>query len=155
MGTNAVTGLMSSVRQALEKGGCDELASARVLNLLEQDAVGRDLDNLRVLIELARSEKSLAATQQLLAASESETALLNHKVEELEQANAALVRRVHHIRASGSTELREQLQRACEDLEDKKVCLLRGMAHGTAACRVTGCAGAVRRHDARQKLSGG
>jgi hypothetical protein len=138
MDTNAVTGLMSSVKQALEKGGCDELASARVLNLLEQDAVGRDLDNLRVLIELARSEKSLAATQQLLAASESETALLNHKVEEVEQANAALVRRVHDIRASGSTELREQLQatlqqlqRACEDLEDKKVCLLRFMAHGT------------------------
>jgi hypothetical protein len=128
MGTSAVAGLMSSVRQALEKGGCDELASARVLNLLEQDAVGRDLDNLRVLIELARSEKSLAATQQLLAASESETALLSHKVEELEQANAALVRRVHHIRSSGSTELQEQLQQAREDLEDKKVCLLCAMS---------------------------
>ena len=79
--------LMSSVRQALDDGGCDQLASARVLNLLEQDAVGRDLENLRIMIELARSEKSLAATQQALAAKEAEAASLSAKAEELEQAN--------------------------------------------------------------------
>ena len=120
--------LMSSVRQALDDGGCDQLASARVLNLLEQDAVGRDLENLRIMIELARSERSLAATQQAMAAKEAEAALLCVKLEELEQANAALVRRVHQLRSSGSSELQEQLQAALSqqqqlraDLEDKKV----------------------------------
>lgn len=129
-GVHAIEGLISNVRQALEQGGCDKLAGARVLNLLEQHAVNRDLENLRVLIELARSEKSLAATQQLLAASEADTLELRHKVGELEQANAALLRRVHQIRASGSTELQEQLQATMselqqlkEDFEDKKVCL--------------------------------
>lgn len=126
-GVHAIEGLISNVRQALEQGGCDKLAGARVLNLLEQHAVNRDLENLRVLIELARSEKSLAATQQLLAASEADTLELRHKVGELEQANAALLRRVHQIRASGSTELQEQLQATMgelqqlkEDFEDKK-----------------------------------
>jgi hypothetical protein len=120
--------LMSSVRRALDDGGCDQLASARVLNLLEQDAVGRDLENLRIMIELARSEKSLAATQQALAAKEAEAASLSAKAEELEQANAALVRRVHQLRSSGSSALQEQLQAALSqqqqlraDLEDKKV----------------------------------
>ena len=78
--------LMSSVRRALDDGGCDQLASARVLNLLEQDAVGRDLENLRIMIELARSEKSLAATQQALAAKEAEASSLSAKAEELEHA---------------------------------------------------------------------
>ena len=92
-------------------------------------AVGRDLENLRIMIELARSEKSLAATQQALAAKEAEAASLSAKAEELEQANAALVRRVHQLRSSGSSELQEQLQATMselqqlkEDFEDKKVC---------------------------------
>lgn len=125
---NAVTGLMSGVKQALEEGGCDTLARARVLNLLEQDAVGRDLDNLRILIELARSEKSLASTQQSLAAKESEAAALSQKTVELEQANAALVKRAHQNRKSGSSELQErlhdalsQLQQLRADFEDKQV----------------------------------
>ena len=120
--------MMSSVKQALEEGGCDKLATARVLNLLEQDSVGRDLANLRILIELARSEKCAAAAQQALAVKEAETDALSRKADELELANAALVRRVQEIRASQSTELQEQLQAALSqlqqlraDFEDKKV----------------------------------
>ena len=149
---------MSSVRQALDDGGCDQLASARVLNLLEQDAVGRDLENLRIMIELARSEKSLAATQQALAAKEAEAASLSAKAEELEQANAALVRRVHQLRSSGSSELQEQLQAALSqqqqlraDLEDKKV----RQRAGTGVWQLRDArAGAVRWHGARAKFFG-
>jgi hypothetical protein len=128
---HAATGLIGSVRRALEEGGCDSLACARVLNLLEQDAVGRDLDNLRILIELARSEKSLVASQQALAAKEAELALLSEKAAELEQANVALVKRANQNRKSGGAEVQEQLQDALNqlqqlraDFEDKKVRLL-------------------------------
>jgi hypothetical protein len=140
-GLHAVAGLVSSVKQALEEGGCDELASARVLNLLEQDAVGRDLDSLRVLIELARSEKALAATQQLLAARDAEVASLSQRVGELLRANAAvensgsrsaLAHSLNETRAAGSREVQEeleavamQLQQVREDFEDKKVRKLR------------------------------
>lgn len=121
-------GLMSSVRQALEEGRCDELVSARVLNILEQDSVQRDLENLRILIELARSEKALVATQQALALKEAEVASLNCQVQELELANAALVRRAHQIPAPSSAELHAKLQFAenrvqqlMADYEDKQV----------------------------------
>jgi hypothetical protein len=147
-GVHVVSALISSVKQALEEGGCDKLASARVLNLLEQEAVGRDLANLRILIELARSEKALAATQTALTVEEGETVSLRHKAEELELANAALVRRVQEIRASQSTELQEQLQAALSqlrqlraDFEDKKV----GCAVWRCCARCdTSLAGAVR-----------
>jgi hypothetical protein len=119
---------MSSVRQALEEGRCDELVSARVLNILEQDSVQRDLENLRILIELARSEKALVATQQALALKEAEVASLNCQVQELELANAALVRRAHQIPAPSSAELHAKLQFAenrvqqlMADYEDKQV----------------------------------
>jgi hypothetical protein len=125
---HVAAGLMSNVRRALEEGGCDALASARVLNLLEQDAVSRDLENLRILIELARSEKMLVASQQALAAREAEVASLSMQTAELEQANSALVKRAHQIRKSGSSALHEQLQDALNqlqqlraDFEDKKV----------------------------------
>lgn len=124
---HVAAGLMSNVRRALEEGGCDALASARVLNLLEQDAVSRDLENLRILIELARSEKMLVASQQALAAREAEVASLSMQTAELEQANSALVKRAHQIRKSGSSALHEQLQDALNqlqqlraDFEDKK-----------------------------------
>ncbi len=125
---HASAGLMISVKRALEEGGCDALASARVMNLLEQDAVGRDLENLRILIELARSEKSLVASQQALAVKDAEVASLSLKAAELEKANAALVKRAHQSRMSGDAELQQELHEALNQLqqlraefEDKKV----------------------------------